>query len=182
MEDYPFQTWKGYFDAFECSLGSIAVESKYPKYTQHLQKNEDHDLRVVAEMLAKGLSPTEGINEMMRAVVNGDRYAWDARETIKSMIGIFVQKHATPNFDKLFAPKRAGNSDLEYEACDNGSRGMLMDLFDEYGFGRFYEKYAPWSKIRGMYWEDIPLGIEFETARLIALKYTSTHLMLKYPH
>ncbi len=84
MADFPFSNWKNYFEAFNESLNTEFFADKYPLYSLELDNStgDDVDKAIVNDLLNNGLSPQEGLDRIIYAVIHGDRYANDCKEFV----------------------------------------------------------------------------------------------------
>jgi hypothetical protein len=181
MADYPFPTYEDYCDALKEALNSEFYAEEHPKYA------EQHDIRgwleldksIILEFLDKGLNAQQGLNKFVQVLIESNRYARDLKDTLDIYIRLFLDRGAIPDTSSIIRPyyNTTNFSDLEDEVREYGIRGILIDILSQYTkvFGDIN-----WSAIKETYYEDIIFmpnhKYDYETARLMALKYESTYL------
>jgi hypothetical protein len=181
MTDYPFPTYEDYCDALKEALNSEFYEEEHPKYA------EQHDIRgwfevdksIMIDFLDKGLDAQQGLNKYVQVLIESNRYAKDMQGEIDKYIQLFVERGAIPDIAPVYCSYHKTNNflDFEDEVQVYTIRGILIDIFSQY---IDVTNNIDWSAIKETYYEDIIFmpnrEYDFETARLMALKYESKYL------
>lgn len=166
----PYKSWAEFYDAFKCSLDTEYYEEEYPEYGKYLDED------IVSHLLSIGCDPQEGLDWFVDAVLFSSRYVLDRIDTIQKCMKILFDAGAKLDATKVFARTYdPSDATLEDEINNYESKAIIAMFTDP-------EKYVKnWNDIHGKYWEDIDLdSTDFETARLMHLKYRCDYLENSY--
>ena len=168
MSDFPFSNWVTYCAAFKESLNGDT--EKYPVYSAiHDKVGQQVDIDIVKDFLDflnKDFNAQEGLNELVRAILDGPRYVKEVYTTIQEMVFLLMDKGAIPNMDQVFGfryPQKWEN--FEDEMQHNVSRAILVKVIGK----RTDMSHA--LDVEPIYWEDIEQGGDYSLAFQQAVKY-----------
>ena len=167
MSDFPFSNWVAYFSAFSDSLDGDT--EKYPVYSDMHDTISTVDIDIVKDFLNKGFNAQEGLNKLVRAVLDGARYAKEMYTTIEEMVFLLMDHGAIPNMDQVFGfryPKKWKN--FEDEMQHNDSRVILVKVI---GQRMDISQTLKTFNVEPIYWEDIEQGGDYTLAFQQAVKY-----------
>jgi hypothetical protein len=181
MADYPFPTYEDYCDALKEALNSEFYAEEHPKYAQqhNIRGWFELDKSIILDYLDKGLDAHQGLNNLVQVLIESNRYAKDIPDIIDKYIQLFVERGAIPDITPVYRSYHKTSNFLDYEdeVRVYTIRGILIDIFSQYVD---VTNNIDWSTIKETYYEDIILmrnrEYDFETARLMALKYESKYL------
>ena len=172
MATVPYNTWSAFYDAVKCSLDMDEFVDEYPEYIEYMNEsgsNED----IVNHLLSIGCDPQEGLDGFVDAVLFGSRYIMDC---VKTCMKIFkdagAQFDATKVFARTYDPS---NATLEDEVKSNYYSKAILAMFTD---PQVYVN--NWTDIKPVYWEDIPDDTDFDTARLMHLRFVCDHFRDTY--
>ena len=122
-------------------------------------------------LLAIGRDPQEGLDGIVDALLFTSRYVSDNIHSINGCLNLLFDAGGKLDGYKIFDPNYLEDEvTLEDEIHNYYSKALLAMFLDP----QMYVK--NWDEIKPVYWEDIPEGTDFETARLMYLKYCYNHI------
>lgn len=189
INDYPFQNWNDYYEAFALVLKTENFGYTYPAYHKATQEVIDVDVIIIESLLKQGLDVQDGYDGFIKTILEGDKYSTEFRDIFPEVLNMFISKGAVPNIDILFVKNFTteyvylqGSSirlSFEHEVCNYPVRGDLIDAFAEVYPGLDVSKYADWEYIEDTNWYETPTQRVYEWTendRLMYLKSCSEHL------
>lgn len=181
-----FPNWNIYADALCESLNTETFGNSYPEYEALNRGTNNCDVIIVEELLKSGYDPQEGLEAFTTACLNGPRYLPDMAKylvthsnpptsILQCCIDKFVEygaKITQKMVDHLFTVQQFG--DLESEQTNVSARGIMLDVYINHNID--ISSHGDWTKIQGMYWEDIPIDVEYTKQCQMYLKDSSEYL------
>ena len=187
--DYPFQNWNDYYEAFTTVLKTENFVYTYPAYHKATQEIIDVDVIIIDSLLKKGLDVQEGYDGFIKTILEGDKYSTEFNDIFPEVLTMFISKGAVPNIDLLFQKNLTSECvylkglmyrvSFEYEVYNYPVRGCLIDAFALVYPDLDVSKYADWESIEDKEWYETPNQRVYEwneNDRLMYLKSCSEYL------
>jgi hypothetical protein len=183
--DYPFNSWKTYYEALVESCSTEFYGEKYPNYQAAYDTMEDPDYDIIKSLLETGQDPQTGLDMLFQSMIDGHRYSIDMIQDKKfpDIIRLFLEKGAVINIDIILQARAEFVPDYFEEECYSyAARACLLRVIQDFipeMVSKLNEKIG-WDSIIPTYWEDMldrssynlnPEFGDFDTARYKALKF-----------
>lgn len=173
-DDYPFDSWDTFFNAFEESLNTEFFSETYPEYSKIVKKQGN--LFIIDNLIKNyNLNVSEGLYKYIYSLCyTGTRYGEDAYE--KDIVDYFIEKGAKFPSDLLFDDaKDIFNSDIDSECYSYRVRASIIEDFSHL-LNPF--KYIDWNKIEAEHIEHQDIGdtFDYDLVRFKHLKSLSSYL------
>ena len=120
-EDYPFDTWEGYYAALAESLNTEMYDDTYPEYGEFCDSEGcEADLSIIQDLLYSDESPQEGFDQLLKTCIINNRYSDEFvhYKTFRSILQAFFDNHVHLNIDILLNIYLANSSQNYYDAED----------------------------------------------------------------
>ena len=136
----PFKNWACFYAAFEEANSSQFFAEVYPEYAAYLESDSGSDELIIRQLLQTE-SAQDGLDRLVRAVLNGSRYICESYSAVKLYISIFLEAGAkitedtiwpiwTRSFDN-WDEDEDDDDNLEDEVQNYRARAMLIVQFEE---------------------------------------------------
>jgi hypothetical protein len=150
--DYPFSNWTDYFKAVLLSCQTEFYFETYPEYHAVCQ-SEKTDMGIMFDILS--LHPTkewaqEGLDEMIKTVVNAPRYSSDFAKNKGPIIEKMISLGAVADLTYVVTKFRHVEYGFEEDSYSFSCRGVLLSLFEKLGV----EMPSVIKNATPVYWED----------------------------
>ena len=166
--DFPFSIWTTFYMAIDEFYDNFYSET-YPKYASAIDdfsSNIDYD--IIKKFLEKGLDAQEGLDGLIKIMMNSRHYTKDNRSNIQRMVSLLIDHGACLDIDELLKLKYEPVwNNFEDEIQDTFPRGILLEIFEK----KMSTTIKPLEFIEAMYWEYIPDTTDYHIAVKMAIKH-----------
>jgi hypothetical protein len=127
-EDYPFNSWETFFEAFNVALTTEFFDEDFPQYGEILDTLTNYDI-IKSMVKEHNLDVDDGLYKYIYALCyTGTRYASECYDS--SIINFFIKKGAKFPTDLLFnSNKDIFNEDIKEECYSYDVRSEIIDDF-----------------------------------------------------
>ena len=173
MSNYPFSNWDDFFNAFKESLTSEDYGVKFPDYAKMIDNHGSKiDVQITKQLLDEKNDTQEGFDKLIKAVVDGSRYAKDSYYSIRDMIKLLIIRGATVTEDHTEFLLKPSFENFEDDVSNCDGRALLLQLF---GTAK-----AKLENVQSCYWEYIPDYEQIPNDITNKLYINAFHMNLKH--
>ena len=173
MSDYPFSNWNDFCNAVKESLTTEDYAVKFPNYAKMIGTHGSKiDIQITKQLLAEKNDAQEGLDNLIKAVVDGSHYAKDSYYSVRDMIKLLMTHGATVTEDHTEFLLKPSFENFEDDASNCSGRALLLQLF---GSAK-----AKLESVQSLYWEYIPGYEQIPNDITNKLYINAFHLNLKH--
>lgn len=182
MSTIPFDNWESFYAAFEEANSSEFYAESYPEYAAYLESDDGSDELIIKKLLLTEKAQ-DGLDRLVRAVLNGSRYVCESYSAVKHYIEMFLEAGAkitddtiSPLWMRTFdnSDDEDDDDDIEDEIQNYGARAMLIVQMEELvPTWRIAKFISGWSSIEPQYWEKTThrSDLKYDEKRMMHLRY-----------
>ena len=176
MSDYPFSNWNDFFNAVKESLTSEDYAAEFPNYGKMIDEHgsSEIDIQITKQLLDEKNDAQEGLDNLIKAVVDGSHYAKESYYSIRSMIKLLMSHGAivTENHTEFLLKPSSSFDNFEDDVSSSSGRALLLQLF---GTAK-----AKLETVQSCYWEYIPDYEQIPNDITNKLYINAFHMNLKH--
>lgn len=173
MSDYPFLNWNDFFNAVKESLTTEDYATEFPNYGKMIDKHgSEIDIQITKQLLDEKNDAQEGLDNLIKAVVDGSHYAKESYYSTRSMIKLLMSHGATVTEGHTEFLLKPSFDNFEDDVSSSSGRALLLQLF---GTAK-----AKLETVQSCYWEYIPDYEQIPNDITNELYINAFHMNLKH--